>query len=59
VKRFLYLEFWWAVHNLIAHPVSQVFWWFSLCGLIRPVSRLGDWCHDWTVPVHGHEEGRG
>lgn len=59
MKRFLYLEFWWAVHNLIGHPVSQLVWWASACGYFRPVAKLSDWCHDWTVPVHTQEEGRG
>ena len=34
MKRWCYVEFWWAVHNLIAHPLSQLIWWTSLCGLI-------------------------
>jgi hypothetical protein len=59
MKRWLYLEFWWAIHNLIAHPCEQVCWWASLCGLIRPVANTGQWFHDWTVPVHEPEEGRG
>lgn len=53
------VEFWWAVHNLIAHPASQFLWWGSLCGRIKPIARAGDWCHDWTVPQHAPEEGRG
>jgi hypothetical protein len=59
MRRWIYREFWWAVHNLIAHPVSQLFWWMSLCGLIRPLARAGDWLHDWTVPAHRPSEGRG
>ncbi len=57
--RTLRREFWWAVHNLVAHPLSQLLWWASLFGLIRPVARLGDWLHDWTVPAHAPHEGKG
>lgn len=59
MRRWLYLEFWWAVHNLLAHPLSQLLWWASLCGLLSPLRRLADWCHDATVPAHRPEEGRG
>ena len=59
MKRWLYLEFWWAVHNLIAHPLSQLLWWLSLCGTIKAVARSSDRLHDWTVPAHAPHEGRG
>jgi hypothetical protein len=59
VKKWLYLEFWWATHNLIAHPLSQLTWWLSLCGLLKPVNSFGNWLHDWTIPVHEHGAGRG
>lgn len=59
MKRWLYLEAWWALHNLLAHPLSQILWWASLCGLVRPVARAGDWLHDATVPAHSPEEERG
>lgn len=59
MRRWLYLEFWWALHNLIAHPLSQLLWWLSLCGLIRAVARLSDRVHDATVPHHDDGEGRG
>ena len=59
MKRWLYLEFWWALHNLAAHPLSQLLWWASLCGRIEPASSLADWVHDATVPEHSPEEGRG
>lgn len=55
----LHLEFWWAVHNLVAHPVSQILWWLSLCGNIKPLARSGDWIHDFTIPKHDLNEGRG
>lgn len=59
MKQFLYLEFWWAVHNLIAHPIGQFIWWCSLCGVIKPIEDFGDWLHDWTVPLHKKNEGHG
>jgi len=59
MKQWLYLEFWWAVHNLIAHPASQLVWWLSLCGVVKPVAKFSDWLHDWTVPVHESGTGRG
>jgi hypothetical protein len=37
--------FWWAVHNLIAHPASELLYWVRL-------RRLSYWVHDQTVPVH-------
>lgn len=59
MRRWFYIEFWWAIHNLVAHPLSQFIWWASLCGLVKSISKFGDWVHDWTVPIHLREEGRG
>ena len=42
----------WTVHNLIAHPLSEVFF---LVGL----EKLSNKIHDVTVPTHLPEEGRG
>lgn len=53
------VEFWWFVHNMIAHPLSQILWMISLFGLIKPISEASDWVHDWTVPDHLPAEGRG
>lgn len=44
-------EFWWAVHNLVAHPLMQALRVLSLFGLIGPVDRLGTLLHDWSAPV--------
>jgi hypothetical protein len=55
----LKLEFWWAVHNLIAHPVSQILWWLSGCGTIRTINDFGNWVHDVTIPNHKPGTGRG
>lgn len=42
---------WWAVHNLIAHPVSEILYWIGL-------HHASTWMHDETVPIHT-ERGRG
>lgn len=44
--------FWWAVHNLIAHPAGEVLHWIGL-------GRLGGRLHDATIPRHVRGEGRG
>lgn len=44
------IEFWWAVHNLIAHPILQILRFVSLFGLLKRVDRWGDQLHDWTTP---------
>jgi hypothetical protein len=46
----LRIEFWWAVHNLVAHPAMHLLWWASLFGCIPPVARLAEWIHEATVP---------
>lgn len=45
-------QFWWAVHNLIAHPLSEILYWFGL-------QQASNWIHDKTVPEHKPGEGRG
>lgn len=47
----------WAVHNLIAHPVSEVAYWAGK--LAAPIGRFGEWLHDVTVPRHPYNTGRG
>lgn len=42
----------WTLHNVVAHPVSEVLF---LVGL----GRLGDKLHDATVPSHRAGTGRG
>lgn len=42
----------WTVHNLIGHPLSEIFW---LLGF----KRLADLAHDLTVPEHVSGTGRG
>lgn len=45
-------KFWWAIHNLIAHPASELLYWFGL-------ENLGNKLHDWTAPSHNRNIGRG
>ncbi len=46
----------WPVHNLIAHPLSEIVHWLTSW---RLGDRLSGWIHDVTVPGHNHGEGRG
>lgn len=45
-------HFRWSIHNLVAHPLSEVAY---LLGL----RKLSDWLHDASVPKHKSGEGRG
>ena len=42
----------WTIHNVIAHPLSEV---FHLLGY----SQLGNKIHDITIPEHIRGQGRG
>jgi len=47
----------WALHNLVAHPVSELCHW---AGYAWPCLRdAGSWLHDATVPAHEPGTGRG
>jgi hypothetical protein len=50
-------ELMWAVHNLIAHPISEVTHWLGY--VVPPVRDFGLWLHDVTVPAHAPNTGRG
>jgi hypothetical protein len=43
-KRFRFVRHSWAIHNLIAHPLMQVFTWLGK-------RRFGLWLHDATIPT--------
>jgi len=45
----------WTLHNLIAHPLGELIFLFSLGRL----EALSNKIHDATVPVHTPGEGRG
>lgn len=42
----------WTIHNVVAHPLSEV---FHLLGY----SQLGNKIHDITIPEHVRGQGRG
>lgn len=47
------VNFWWAVHNLLAHPLSEVLYWIGFKELSGKV-------HDETIPLHDTNDcGRG
>jgi hypothetical protein len=48
----------WPVHNLIAHPLSEIVYW-----IVRPAGKkkaedISGWIHDITLPVD-RSNGRG
>ena len=46
----------WPVHNLIAHPLSEIVYWFTWW---KWGDDLSGWVHDVTVPPHKKGTGRG
>jgi len=49
----------WFVHNMFAHPISELVYW-----MVRPLGKISatnsaGWVHDLTIPKHNSEEGRG
>lgn len=52
MKRTWEEKFGWMIHNLIAHPISEVLYWFGY-------EKLGNRLHDATVPRHVTGAGRG
>lgn len=51
-RRKRFPDLWWAIHNLIAHPLSEILYWLGL-------ESIGGWLHDETVPEHEEGKGRG
>jgi hypothetical protein len=45
-------RFKWSIHNLIAHPLSELIY---LLGF----EQTSNWIHDITIPEHKTGEGRG
>jgi len=39
----------WTVHNMIAHPIAEIFWLLQL-------KAAGNWVHDITVPSESLSE---
>ena len=46
----------WPVHNLVAHPLSEIVHWVT-CWFLG--DKLSGWIHDVTVPEHNPGTGRG
>ena len=42
----------WAIHNIVAHPLSEIAFWLGS-------ERLSNWIHDVSVPAHPNGSGRG
>lgn len=55
----LYIECMWAIHNLVAHPISQILYMMSGFGYIKLLDDMSNFIHDVTVPVHKPHQGRG
>jgi|GEM_PF-4982538 len=36
-------KFWWALHNVVAHPLMEMSYWFG-------IGKVGIAIHDWTIP---------
>lgn len=49
----------WSFHNLIAHPLSEIFHLLSYFFFKRKLRYISNWVHDATIPEHKHGEGRG
>jgi ethanolamine utilization microcompartment shell protein EutS len=45
-------RFQWTLHNLIAHPLSEILFQLGL-------HKAGDWIHEITIPEHAFGTGRG
>lgn len=46
-------RFHWTVHNVVGHPLSEIFYQLGL-------HVLADWAHDTTIPLHDPSKaGRG
>lgn len=44
-------NFWWFVHNVIAHPMSEFLY-------LARFKKAAEWVHDQTIPIHSNN-GRG
>jgi hypothetical protein len=46
----------WPVHNLVAHPLSEVVYWIVRFPFgTQAAKSAGDWIHDKTVPEESIE----
>ena len=49
----------WPVHNLVAHPISELAYWIVRTMGKKKAEDVSGWIHDITIPVHVAGEGRG
>lgn len=42
-------HFKWTLHNVLAHPIAEIFWLLNL-------KSIGNWIHDITVPCEDLNE---
>jgi len=49
----------WSIHNLIAHPLSEVFHIISCLCFKDFFRKYSNYIHDVTIPDHKPGEGRG
>ena len=48
----------WPVHNLIAHPLSEIVYWIVIPFGKKKAEDISGWIHDITIPAD-HSNGRG
>lgn len=49
IKRTKQEKLWWFIHNVFAHPASELLYWIGL-------ELWGNALHDWTVPSNRRDE---
>ena len=49
----------WTIHNLVAHPVSEILHLLSILFRCPKLNDLGNEFHDSTIPKHKKGRGRG
>jgi hypothetical protein len=49
----------WSVHNLLAHPLSEVFHLLSYICFKARLRAISNYIHDVTIPKHEPGQGRG
>lgn len=52
-------NFKWTMHNLVAHPVSEILYLLSIPLKCPKLNDLGNQFHDSTIPKHTEGQGRG
>ena len=52
MKRSMRENFWWFVHNVFAHPLSEAIYWTI-------GEKASNWVHDVTIPKHESGTGKG